>query len=481
MTEDFTIIGAGLVGSLLAVTLRKRGYKVAVYERYHDIRSIPALGRSINLVLTSRGLRSVALLGESLCAEMLSFAVPVYGRIVHQTDGSRQYQAYGKNNSEHNWSISRFELNKFLLDKAAKVGAEIFFNHNIKDVDLDNMTITAEFDGQRKTVKTGVLIGTDGGGSAIRYAMKRVGSIDFKEEPLSHGYKEVIFPKAPYGGPCLDMRGLHIWPRGHHMLMGLANLDGSFTGTLYCPSQGEDSFKELTDDATVLKFFNAHYADAIKDIGGPVAVTEQIKNNSVGFLGTVRCTKFNHKGRALLLGDAGHAIVPFFGQGCNSGFEDVRILMEHFDYHVNDVKSASQMEKCFDAFDANHRINTVAIADMALDNFVEMCSRVGDPKFLLKKSVENEIENKFPHKYRSRYAMVCYGGFGNVTYNAAFVLGKVQDELLEVACKDANEVIDVDMKKLEGEIDRRLVPLQKKLNVDLLTVSRQLVLPKAKL
>mmetsp|Transcript_20478 Transcript_20478/g.40545 ORF Transcript_20478/g.40545 Transcript_20478/m.40545 type:complete len:484 (-) Transcript_20478:126-1577(-) len=472
-TEDFTILGAGLVGSLLAVVLRQKGYTVAVYERYQDIRSIPALGRSINLVLTSRGLRSVALLGEKLLQDMLSFGIPTLGRILHQTDGSQQFQAYGRDDSEHNYSISRFELNKFLLRKAAEAGAVLHFQHEVKNLDLDAMTLTVNVGGVSKTVKTGRIIGCDGGGSAARYAMQRAGATTFEEIPLSHGYKEVIFPKAPFGGPCMSMKGLHIWPRGHHMLMGLANLDGSFTGTLYCPNQGEDSFKELSTPDKVTSFFKTHYSDAIDLAGGEDSLAKQVIGNPTGFLGTVRCSKWNYKGRCLLLGDASHAIVPFFGQGCNSGFEDVRVFAQHLDKYVTHINSDSQVEACFEAFNLFQRPNANAIADMALDNFVEMCSRVGDPQFLLKKQVEQLLENRFPHKYRSRYAMTCYGGFGNVTYHAAITLGRVQHELLSQIVANLQRAQDVDLKQAEALIDAKLVPVQKQLKVDLLTVSHE--------
>lgn len=477
--KTITIIGAGLVGSLLAMILQQRGYQVTMFERYQDIRSIPSLGRSINLVLTSRGLRAVNLLGPALMKEVMQLCQPVMGRTLHQPDGQIQYQPYGKDESECNYSISRFELNKFLLDKAAKAGATIHFNTKVNKYDFDTNTLHLEKGatptkaGTKSTFKAGRVVGADGGGSAIRYAMRDAKFTDFGEEMLSHGYKEMIFPKNTSGS--MDVKGLHIWPRGDHMLMGLLNLDGSWTGTIYLAKEGPRSFKELNTKESVARFFEQYYADAIPLLGGIQSVTDQFISNPVGILGTVRAKKYNADGKALLVGDAAHAIVPFFGQGTNCGFEDcfkfAQLLDQTQDWGV-----------LFERFDHERRANGDAIADMALDNFVEMCDRVGDQRFLLQKQVENIIENKWPERYRSRYAMVCYGGLGNVSYSAAQQLGEKNYEILGELLQGLKKAEDVDLAKASKLIDEKLLPLQKKLRINLATVSHDLdVLTAAKL
>lgn len=530
---DIVIIGAGLVGSLLAYLLQKRGFTVTVFERYSDIRRIPSLGRSINLVITRRGLRAVDSIGGGLREELLSLAVRVTGRVIHQSDGSVQYQRYGKDDNECNYSISRYELNKFLIEKAESAGAKIHFAH---ELDSEG-TLFAEEGGDVKSslkfkiVTDGVVtykvvdcrcpvIACDGGGSRARYAMRKDHLLEFTESLLGtenggppHSYKEILFP-ADCG---LVPHGLHIWPRRNHMLMALANLDGSMTGTLYMDTHGSESFATITTNETATEFFEKYYPEAIPMIGGIQRARDQMLLNPSGLLGTVRTTKWNYKGRVVLIGDAAHAIVPFFGQGMNCGFEDVLQLLIVIDQYrceggrlgsitttvdgtetvesegsVGDISTeqASAWATAFEEFNTARKANGDAIAQLAVENFHEMRDRVADRRFLLQKRVENRLEKAFAHKFRSGYAMVCYGGSGpgEVTYAMALHLSRVQNEILgglidSLATELEGLPADVDWSSLldeyanrvsieEGErlIDEKVVPLQIEYGIDLSTV-----------
>jgi len=461
-----TIIGAGLAGPLLGICLRRQGYEVCIYEKYPDIRSIPSLGRSINLVLTSRGLRAVKAADPTgqLLREMTSISVPTMGRVIHHTDGSVDYQRYGKDDSEFNHSISRYELNKFVIDKAEQQGVEFHFNHTLENLTVEGKWPVLEFTIGSSNVKKfvackGPVIGSDGAGSLVRTSLQKLGHVDF-----TAGYKEIIFPK----GTGLANYGLHIWPRGSHFLMALANQDDSFTGTIYIDNEGHsESFKELNSPEKIMHFFNKHYKDTVQMLGGPENIVRQMMDNPVGLLGTVKTNKYNLGGKVLLLGDSAHAITPFFGQGTNASFEDVFVLSNYFQmFAPASEMSLPSLAAVFAAYNSERKPNSDAIADMALENFIEMRSKVGDKKFLLMKNVQNILENTFPKHFRSRYAMVCYGGDGNLTYFNAKNVGDVQWSILEELCSDINSPEEVDMKKAKELIVKTLIPINKLLNLD---------------
>jgi len=527
------VCGAGLVGSLVSYVLQKRGYNVTMYERYGDIRQIPSIGRSINLVLTGRGLRAIDAIGGGLREELLELGVAVTGRVMHQMDSSSQYQPYGKDDSECNYSISRFGLNKFLINKATEAGAKIYFGHALDekgstfaDDDFVNkggdVGSTLAFnvrdeDGKDSRVKVACMcpvVACDGAGSRARYTMRNDGLTEFTESMLGadsgsmHGYKEMLFPKDS----GLVQHGLHIWPRRTHMLMALANLDGSMTGTLYMDTKGEESFEAISTPEASDAFFRKYYPDAIDLVGGIERATTQMLENPSGILGTVRTTKWTHRGRVLLVGDAAHAIVPFYGQGMNSGFEDVydmlHVLSEMdcrggvahppveesvFNDSLASVspmnaEDAAKWAAAFDKIFRDRKPNGDAIAELALMNFEEMRDKVADRCFLLQKRVENLVEKKFESKFRSMYAMVVYGGGGNITYENALRLGKVQEKILRDLIEDQVDALyalaedvwtdkldemaqNVSMTLAEELIDSRLVPLQTSLAIDLSTIS----------
>ncbi|WP_222615294.1 FAD-dependent oxidoreductase [Persicimonas caeni] len=449
--KKMTVVGAGPVGCVLAMLLAKRGHDVEMYEMRPDMRAESADGgRSINLVLTDRGLRALEMFG--LREKVLEITVPVLGRMMHSVDGELAYQPYGKDDSECNYSVSRGELNKFLLDAAEEMGITIHFEKTCTGADFD--TSQLHFEGS-DPVDAGVIFGADGAPSAVRKALVEAGAVDDSVEMLEYGYKELIFPAADGGEPAMAGHALHIWPRGDHFLMGLANLDGSFTGTIYLPWKGEHGFEELDSVEKVRAFFEEFYPDAIPLLGEDFE--EEYLSNPNGKLGTVRCKPWHLGDRALLIGDAAHGIVPFFGQGLNCGFEDCVVLDEVF-------TQTDDLAEAFSTFDTRRKPNSDAIADMALENFVEMRDKVGDPHFLLKKAVEHRLENEFTDIYRSRYAMVMYS---YIPYSVAYSLGEVQQEILEELCADIERPEDADMEHARELIEQKLVPLYDQHDVDL--------------
>jgi len=469
---EVIVIGAGLAGPLLALNLQKRGYQVSVYERYLDVRSIPSSGRSINLVLTSRGLKAVRNIDQdgSLLEEMLRLTVPVTGRIIHHLDGAQDFQRYGKDDSEFNYSISRYELNKFMISKAAETGVRFFFDHTLEKTSLEDDMLRLHFTtptGSFSKLCQGPVIGADGGGSRLRYSLRDLGVLDFAEEKCPQGYKEMHMPE----GSGLEQHGLHIWPRGTHFLMGLANRDGSFTGTIYIDKEGPEAFESLTTRDQITTFFNKYYSEAIPALGGMEYIIKEMKENRVGYLGTLRTTQFNFRGKAVLLGDAAHAITPFFGQGTNASFEDVYILTQMMmKFAPPHRMTRPGLAAAFSGYNSLRKSNSDAIADMALENFVEMRSKVADRKFLLKKKVQNILENKFEAVFRSRYAMVCYGS-GNVSYANAKSVGDVQWEIIDELCESIKVAEEVDLDRALQLINSSLVPLQKMLRMDLRNVT----------
>ena len=476
---SITIVGAGLVGSLLAVVLRSKGYDVRIFERYGDIRAIPSVGRSINLVATVRGLRALRALPPDVCDRLLKLGTKVTGRVIHTTDGEALFQRYGKDDSEFNYSISRYELNKFLLTEAEKAGAQIHFGAKLVDLDAsgDRCCLKFDFGDGPTTVRCeGPVLACDGGGSGVRRALgDRAGAT---EEKLESGYKEMLFPKTEK----LEAHGLHIWPRGTHFLMALANLDGSFTGTIYMVNEGDGpTFASLENGGVEAaeKFLEEAYGDALAHLGGAKRAAEQLVKNPRGILGTVRTKTWAFGGKLALVGDAAHAIVPFFGQGMNCGFEDVDVLCALLEAKAPPGSAAPDFAGAFAEYEAKRKKNANAIADMALENYVEMMDRTGDPDFRKAKAVENALENSaLGSRFRSRYAMVCYGGGrqpGGVQYDDALQLGKVQwDIVCELAAglDDPENAADhLDEAKAAALLDSKLAPLQAKLGVDLSTIS----------
>jgi len=440
------VVGAGLVGSLLANLLARRGHDVCVFEKRPDPRAGGTDGgRSINLVLTRRGIRALERAG--LAERALRLAVPVRGRMMHAPSGERTYQPYGRDDTECNHSVSRSGLNRFLIASAERNGVRFRFGAELRDADFDAGTL--RFDGSAAgagsvRVAADIVYGADGAGSAVRRILVGRGAIAERVEPLGHGYKELTIPPGPDGRPRLEPTALHIWPRGTTMLMALANLDGSFTATLYLPHRGPEGFETFERPGSALRLFRERFADAVPLLPD---LERELHENPVGTLGTVRCDPWHAGERVLLVGDAAHAIVPFFGQGMNSGFEDCTVLGDLLDRGEGGT---------FAAFTRARRPDAEAIADMALDNFVEMRDRVADAGFLLRKAVEHRLEQEMPDRYRSRYALVMYT---HVPFRVAQEAGEIQRGILDILCAGIDDPEAADLDRARALIGERLEPL----------------------
>ncbi len=449
------VVGGGLVGSLLALVLRKRGYDVTLFERRGSLQEIEEqAGRSINLVVTRRGIDALERVG--LGDAVLKFTVPVAGRMMHDRDGQLAYQPYGRDDEECNYSVSRAGLNAFLIRQALERGIDVRFDMRLAEADLDRGRLRFDNTDGETTVEAETIFGADGVASAVRKAFEARDDFQLRIDMLSHGYKELYVPPAEDGGYRAERNALHIWPRGHFMMMTLPNTDGSFTGTLYMPNQGPDSFGQYTDAEGVRELFEREFADSIPLMPDYV---EDYLQNPTGELGTVRCYPWHHEDRVLLLGDASHGIVPFFGQGMNSGFEDCSVLGDLLDQH-----GRGEWGPVFAEMSRRRKPNCDAIADLALENFVEMSDKVGDDAFLLRKAVEHRIEVAMPELYRSRYSMVMYS---TIPFRDAFDAGVVQREILDELCAGIDNAEQVDLDRARQLIDSRLTPFLAQRNIAL--------------
>jgi len=418
--QKVIIIGAGLSGSLLAIYLAKKDFEVDVYEARGDMRKIEmSAGRSINLALSDRGIAALREVGMD--EYMLAEAVPMFGRMVHAASGQTR-----------------------LLPYSGRAGVRFYFNQ--KCVDFDCRTSAALIEnaetGEKKSVKGDTLIATDGAGSAIRTAMLHGGvpRFDFSQKFLEHGYKELHIPPAADGGFLMEKNALHIWARRSFMMIALPNFDGSFTCTLFLAHTGENSFEQLRDENSLLEFFQTNFADAILLM--PTLV-EDFFANPIGNLGTIKCFPWNVGGKSLLLGDAAHAVVPFYGQGMNASFEDCRVLNQLVDKHGAD------WETVFNEYGSLRKENTDAIAEMAEENFYEMRDAVADPVFVRKRELETKLEQMFPD-YFSKYSMVTFRE--DLPYAAAKRKGNAQDKLLMEICAANEDVQNINLDEIMKKV-----------------------------
>lgn len=437
--QKIIIIGAGLSGSLLAIYLAKRGIACEVYEARGDMRKTEtAAGRSINLALSDRGIAALRAIGMD--EYMLRDAVPMRGRMIHAVDGQTKLLPYSGREDEYINSVSRAGLNVALIDEAEKKDGVRFFL-NEKCVDFDCKTGEAIFESGR-IIKGDAVIATDGAGSAVRKAMLDggVARFNFAQSWLEHGYKELHIPPGASCEFTMEKNALHIWARHQFMMIALPNADASFTCTLFLAHAGENSFAELTDENSLHDFFQTNFADAVPLMP---TLTEDFFTNPIGNLGTVKCFPWNVGGKALLLGDSAHAIVPFYGQGMNASFEDCRVLDSLIEKHGTD------WTKVFNEYGSARKENTDAIADMAEENFYEMRDAVADPVFQRKRELETKLEQTFPD-YFSKYSMVTFRE--DLPYSAAKRKGNAQDKLLMEICAKIDNVSEIDL----GEVRKRL-------------------------
>ncbi|MGF6493923.1 kynurenine 3-monooxygenase [Luteibacter sp. 621] len=448
--NDIAVVGAGLVGALVATLLTQRGFRVTVYEKRPDPRKAGFLGgRSINLALAERGLH--ALRATGLADQVLAQAVMMRGRMVHDPAGHSGLQRYGVDDSEVIWSVSRGGLNTLMLDAAEAAGATIHFDQGLAYADLEKGTLTLRAaDGSERTVEAPVVIGADGAGSALRAEMHRHAPLGERIEELGHGYKELEIPprKDPSAPFAIERNALHIWPRGHYMCIALPNREGSFTVTLFLPNDGEHpSFRTIAGAGAAEAFFRAEFPDAL-DLMPDFA--KDWSDHPVGSLATLYLDRWHIGGRALLIGDAAHAIVPFHGQGMNCGFEDAAELARLFEATPDDPAAV------FAAFEATRKPNADAIARMALENYVEMRDKVADPHFLRMRELGGLLAQRSPTHYLPRYRMVT---FTHLPYAYALERGQAQDTLVEQLLRGHDEVASVDLDAAVRTLEATLPPL----------------------
>ena len=447
MKKNITIIGAGPVGSLLSIYLAKRGHKVCIYERRGDMRKETMVaGRSINLALSDRGLLALEKVG--LTEEIKQISIPMHGRHIHNLDGSMAFQPYGKEGQFIN-SVSRGTLNRKLMDLAEMHDVEINFNHKCASIDWKKNQITFELPDSRLLTKDSELIfGSDGAFSAARMQHQvQHDKFNYQQYYIDCGYKELTIPAGPEGSFLLEKNALHIWPRKDYMLIALPNLDGSFTCTLFFPFAGEQSFEQLNKEEKVSSFFERTFPDIITLIPD---LTNQFFHNPASSLVTVKCFPWIREDKFALIGDAAHAIVPFFGQGMNCGFEDCRIVDELIEQNGDDWHTILQ------AYQKLRKPDGDAIADLAINNFIEMREKTADPSFLLQKKIEARLHQKYPEQWIPAYTQVTFSP--HIRYSEALKRGQHQEAIMAEVMKmdaigekwDSEEVEKFILNKLIG-------------------------------
>jgi kynurenine 3-monooxygenase len=425
--DNILIIGAGLCGSLLTLRMAQRGYNVTLVEKRPDLRKVEQdAGRSINLALSDRGLRGLRLAGVE--EEARKQCIPMHGRMIHDKEGNTFLSKYSGRKNEYINSISRPGLNMLLLDAAEKMpNVTLIFNHGCMSVDLENAAATFKDyeSGTEKKIQGDILLGTDGAGSLVRRSMfnNRGFLFCFSQDWLTHGYKELVIPAAPDGGFRTEKSALHIWPRGEDMLIALPNMDGSFTVTLFLPYANSDyCFDNLTTPEKVTEYFKNEFPDTLALMPN---LTEVFFENPTGALGTIKCSPWSCFGKSLVLGDAAHAIVPFYGQGMNASFEDVVVFDEILDKFED---SEADWKTIFYEYEKARKKDTDAIADLAVDNFHEMKEHTASELFQQKRKLETAFEAEFPKDYYSKYSLVTFNE--NITYEEAMKRGRAQDKAI---------------------------------------------------
>lgn len=425
-TKNIAIVGSGLVGSLLAIYLRKKNHNVTVFDRRPDIRGIMFSGRSINLAMSIRGWKTLDRVG--IGEEVRKLAIPMHKRAMHVNGEPEYHQYYGKE-GEAIYSISRGVLNKKMITLAEEAGAVFRFNEKVWDVNLPEAKIyTGETEkSEWKEYQYDMIFGCDGAFSRVRHKMQRRSRFDYSQDFLDAGYKELRIPANDDGSFKLDKHSLHIWPRGKFMLIALPNLDGSFTCTLFMPHEGENSFEKLTSDELVLQFWKKHFPDTI-----PLMPTllEDFKNNPTSALVTMKCYPWTYWDKIALVGDSAHAVVPFYGQGMNAGFEDISVLDDIIEAYQGD-----DWQDIFEEYQESRKPNADAIAELSYRNFMEMSSKTANPNFLLRKKIEKWFSEKYPEQWVPLYTRVT---FSHRPYAEALEIGDQQAAIMDEVMKMNN-------------------------------------------
>lgn len=442
--KNIAIVGSGLVGALLAIYLRKAGHTVTVFDRRPDIRTVEFSGRSINLAMSNRGWK--ALREAGIEDEIRKLGIPLYGRAMHVVGQPVYFQKYGKE-GEAIWSISRGVLNRRMIDLAEAAGATFRFEEKVWDVDLPTAQLfTGETEkGQWKAYGFDHIFGADGAFSRIRHKMQRRSRFNYSQHFLDVGYKELTIPPKEDGTHQLDPNAFHIWPRGHFMFIAMPNLDGSFTCTLFLPFEGAASFESLKTKVEARTFFKTHFplvAPVIENL------TEDFFRNPTSALVTVKCYPWTYWDKVALVGDSAHAIVPFFGQGMNAGFEDIGELYRLMQTHGDD------WETILKTYQEVRKPNADAIAELSYRNFVEMSARTADPAFLLQKKIEKNFAAQYPEKWIPAYSRVT---FSDRPYSEALEMGDRQEAIM----REIMKMPDLESRWDSPEVTARILELLK--------------------
>jgi kynurenine 3-monooxygenase len=422
ISKNIAIVGSGLVGSLLAIYLRKAGHSVTVFDRRPDIRKINFSGRSINLAMSHRGWKSLREVG--LEDRVKKIAIPLYKRAMHVNEKPVYFQQYGKE-SEAIWSISRGILNRKMIDWAETEGTTFRFDEKVWDIELPEAKIyTGETEkGEWTEYKFDLVFGCDGAFSRIRHRMQRRSRFDYSQDFIDVGYKELTIPANEDGSHKLDKNSFHIWPRGKFMLIAMANIDGSFTCTLFLPFEGEVSFESIKTEEDAKGFFETYFPNVRKEINNLIG---DFFKNPTSALVTMKCYPWTYWDKVALVGDSAHAVVPFYGQGMNAGFEDIFVLNELMQ------KYGDNWELILKTYQESRKPNADAIAELSYRNFIEMSSKTADPKFLLQKKIEKWFSDKYPDKWIPVYSRVT---FSDAPYADALAIGDSQQLLMNEVLK----------------------------------------------
>ena len=440
--KNIAIIGSGLVGSLLAIYLKKYGHQITVFDRRPDIRNIEFSGRSINLAMSNRGWNALRAVGIE--DEIKEIAIPLYKRAMHVVGKPEYYQKYGKD-GEAIWSISRGVLNKRMIDLAENNGVEFRFEEKVWDVDLPEAKVyTGDSEkGEWKEYPFDLIFGCDGAFSRVRHKMQRRSRFDYSQDFIDVGYKELTIPANNDGTHKLDKNSFHIWPRGKFMFIAMPNLDGSFTCTLFMPFEGEISFESIKTKKDAVQFFKTYFPNVKNEIEN---LTEDFFKNPTSAMVTMKCYPWTYWDKVALVGDSAHAVVPFYGQGMNAGFEDIFVLDEIIQELGDD------WEKIFETYQQRRKPNADAIAELSYRNFVEMSSKTADANFLLQKKIEKHFSAKHPDKWIPAYSRVT---FSERPYAEALAAGDAQESIMKEVMKTPN----IEKKWDSAEVEKLMLDL----------------------
>lgn len=420
--KNIAIIGSGLVGSLLAIYLKRYGHKITVFDRRPDIRNIEFSGRSINLAMSNRGWNALKTVGIE--DEIRKIAIPLDKRAMHVIGKEQYFQKYGKD-GEAIWSISRGVLNKRMIDLAEENGVDFRFEEKVWDIDLPEAIVyTGETEkGEWKEYPFDLVFGCDGAFSRVRHKMQRRSRFDYSQDFIDVGYKELTIPANADGTHKLDKHSFHIWPRGKFMFIAMPNLDGSFTCTLFMPFEGDISFESLKTKKDAVHFFNTYFPNVKDEIEN---LTEDFFRNPTSAMVTMKCYPWTYWDKVALVGDSAHAVVPFYGQGMNAGFEDIFVLDQLIQEFGDD------WGHIFSTYQEKRKPNADAIAELSYRNFMEMSSKTADANFLLQKKIEKHFSTKHPEKWIPAYSRVT---FSNRPYSEALAEGDAQEEIMKEVMK----------------------------------------------